>query len=157
MPLRFLLRLPCLLAIPLLVLGAAVQADDFQPPRFTTPKSPPADPKAKAPPHAKLPITDSWDTKELLKLGKLLETRSETKRIVWTLEVTVVPKDPRLAVDYLDDERGRLYTDSGLEYKAFKGDAKDKLKRLEVILKLPPLEIQQQTNTVVFRKVETRP
>jgi hypothetical protein len=132
-----------LMAGPLLV-GTIGQADE--------PK------KAKRPPNDSLPITRFWDLTELVKLGKIVQTRNEAQtknRIVWTLEVKEMPKNPGLQVDFQDDERGRLYTETEIEYRVLKSeDDKDKVKRLEVILKLPSREVQQNTYFAVFKRVQ---
>jgi hypothetical protein len=152
-----LVRLLALALLPLLIQKGLAQKDDddddSKPPKFFIPKSPQADPKKKAA-FDKLPLTGLWDTKELLKLGKLVQVRNEAttkNRVVWTLEVKDAPKDPALQVAFCDSERGRLYTERDLEYKAVK-DEKDKIKFLEVTLKMPSKDVQTNTYIVVFEK-----
>jgi hypothetical protein len=151
-----------LLALALLALllqtGLAQQKekedDDNEPSKTFIPKSVQADPNKK-PAFDALPFSGLWDTKELMKIGRPVETRNElsTKnRVVWTFEVKEAPKTlPALQVAFMDSERGRLYTEKNLEYKTMKDD-KGKIKFVVVTLPLPAKDVQKNTYIVVFEK-----
>jgi hypothetical protein len=107
--------------------------------------------------NSSLPITESWDLTELKKVGKIVDTRNEAKsknRVVWILEVKEVPKKLALDVAFYDDEKGRLFTQKEVEFSVVKGSERENPKRIQVIVKLPPANIQKATASVKFRKVE---